>query len=95
MGLSRGQEWEKHFAAERLRFASEAEFCAAKLRQQARAAAQADEEFYAWQRGPCGVPAVASRALRRGARREKASEVSDTELPRAGGGPLWLFWACL
>lgn len=44
------EEWEKQFAAERLRFASEAEFCAAKLRQRARVAAAADEQFYASQR---------------------------------------------
>ncbi|CAL1159849.1 unnamed protein product [Cladocopium goreaui] len=44
------EEWERHFAAERLRFASEAEFCAAKLRQKARVAAAADEQFYASKR---------------------------------------------
>lgn len=44
------EEWERHFAAERLRFASEAEFCAAKLRQKARMAAAADEQFYASKR---------------------------------------------
>ncbi|CAK9071086.1 unnamed protein product [Durusdinium trenchii] len=48
----RFEEWERHFAAERLRFASEAEFCAATLRQKARMAAQADERFYASQREP-------------------------------------------
>jgi len=50
------EDWERCLAAERQRFASEAEFCAAARRQKARLAAQADEEFYAPQREVSGQP---------------------------------------
>jgi len=52
------EEWERTFAAERLRFASEAEFCAAARRKKAKVDARADEQFYASQRAPPREPAV-------------------------------------
>eukprot|EP00931_Biecheleriopsis_adriatica_P120507 TRINITY_DN95636_c0_g1_i1.p1 TRINITY_DN95636_c0_g1~~TRINITY_DN95636_c0_g1_i1.p1 ORF type:complete len:702 (-),score=187.92 TRINITY_DN95636_c0_g1_i1:82-2187(-) len=43
-------DWERRLAAERQRFASEAEFCAAARHHKARHAAHADEQFYSSQR---------------------------------------------
>mmetsp|Transcript_12781 Transcript_12781/g.22606 ORF Transcript_12781/g.22606 Transcript_12781/m.22606 type:complete len:657 (+) Transcript_12781:122-2092(+) len=40
------EDWERRLAAERQRFASQAEFCAAARQHKARSAAYADEQFY-------------------------------------------------